>query len=173
MANNSLKSALPFLVASVIYHWDFICKKLPANHPFYNSIIYTHNYRKKWGDLVRTGLNEDLECQLLASDVPTLILVLKKMADSQDELKRENSDLKATIKLLIDAIKKNPKLTCDFLLKKVSSVGDIKLHDKEVVASIVESRTRPMMEQLAAIDEKLKKVFEDKTDKRSDNENGG
>ena len=172
MANNSLKSALPFLVASVIYHWNFICKNLPANHPFFNSVIYTHNYQRKWGDLVRTGLNEDLDCQLLASGVPNSILVLKKMSDSQEELRRENADLKATLKLLIDAIRENPKLTCDFILKKVSSVGDIKLHDQDVVASIVESKTKPMMEQLAAIDETLKKVFEDKTEKRSNNENG-
>ena len=45
-------------------------------------------------------------------------------------------------------------------------------HDQYVVASIVESKTKPTMDQLLAIDETLKKVLEDKTDKRSNNENG-
>ena len=38
-------------------------------------------------------------------------------------------------------------------------------HDQYVVASIVESKTKPTMDQLLAIDETLKKVLEDKLTK--------
>lgn len=45
------------------------------------------------------------------------------------------------------------------MLDKISSVDTLKLHDKNVVANIVDSRTKPIMDQLTAMDKVLQEAL--------------
>ena len=84
-----MKSALPYLVASFIFHWDWIAKTLPKSHPFFTSLIFSQNYMHKWGELVRTSLKEDAENHMIASGVPNSITILKMLYENRKEWKSQ------------------------------------------------------------------------------------
>lgn len=46
-SNASFRSAIPFMIASIIHHWDWLAKNLPSGHPLFFSSICTMNYKEK------------------------------------------------------------------------------------------------------------------------------
>ena len=90
------------------------------------------------------------------------ILVLKALSDTTSQLKKQNEELQAELKALKAKIRENPTLTCNALMDRISSVENLKLHDKDVVANIVDSRTKPILDHLTAMDKVLKEALQKK-----------
>lgn len=51
-ASVSLKKAIPYLIASVIYHSGWLQENLPARHPLFFSPTWTRNYCRRWTNKV-------------------------------------------------------------------------------------------------------------------------
>ena len=110
---NGMKTALPFLLASVLHHEDFLRQNLSSRHPIFSSRVFTHNLlldkmRKKtllgYGhcsqtDLKATGIPPHLAIAARLADVVEKIKKLKKEMEMQiNGLKEELMDLKKTFK---------------------------------------------------------------------------
>lgn len=114
-SNNSLKRAFPILIASVIYHWEWLQSNLPESHPFFLSKIYTSGVYSRWKPLVITGMFECPETGMRASGLPKIVVNLLET------------------RLVQDAVKAVPQQTADIVLSAISSVGNINLHNEAVL----------------------------------------
>ena len=66
---------LPFLVASLTYHKDFLLETLPSTHPLFQSRFWVSGLLMRLQDRVLTGCGENKLSQMTATGVsPTLVL---------------------------------------------------------------------------------------------------
>lgn len=110
-ASNSLRAAFPYLVASVIYHWDWLVENLPNDHPFFTSQIYTRNYKRVWGHLIVTGFFENKQSLMRSSGLPKYVNVLSENEKTRDE-----------IRAIPDAV-----------VSKISSANNVQIYNTEVI----------------------------------------
>jgi hypothetical protein len=80
-------ATFPYLVASVIYHWDWLVEHLPENHPFFTSLIYTRNYKSIWGPLIVTGFFENELSGMRSSGLPKYINILCENEKVREEIR--------------------------------------------------------------------------------------
>ena len=66
---------LPYLVASLAHHSDFLVENLPSTHPLFKSRIWTSGLLTRLRDRVLSGCGENVVSQMTATGVsPTLVL---------------------------------------------------------------------------------------------------
>ena len=107
----SFKATFPYLVASVIYHWDWLIENLPKTHPFFSSVIYTRNYKRIWGHLIVTGFFENEETGMRSSGLPQLTHVLC-----------DNKSLREEMRGLPDAV-----------VSKISSAHNVQVYNTDLI----------------------------------------
>jgi hypothetical protein len=132
-ATNSLKRAFPFLVASVIYHWEWLRSNLPENHPFFLSKIYTSGVYAQWKPLVISGLVECPETGMRASGLPKIVVNILET------------------RMVQDAVRAVPQQTADIVLSAISSVGSINLHNEEVLDRTLSPRFERIEREMESI----------------------
>jgi len=121
-ASNSFKSAFPFLVASVVYHWEWLLNNLPETHPFFFSRIYSSGIYGTWDPLVITGLFKCPETGMKASGLPKNIINMLET------------------RMVYDAAVAVPRITADLVLSAISSVNNIDLLNTKVVNRTITPR---------------------------------
>ena len=100
-AGNSLKSAFPFLIASVLYHWEWLVKNLPSHHPFFGSIIYLCRFDLQWKHLIVTGYFFNELSGIRASGIP---LSIKTLAAMEELLRTIINTPGETAKIVLEGI---------------------------------------------------------------------
>lgn len=110
-AGNSLKAAFPYLIASVIYHWDWLLENLPESHPFFTSTIYTNNYKRVWGTLIVSGFFKNEQSGMRSSGIPKYVTVLA-----------ENRFVREELRAIPDAV-----------VSKISSVQGVQIYNTEIM----------------------------------------
>ena len=76
------KSAVPFLIASVVYHIDWLKEHLPETHSFFNSRFYRDGViqRKRFDEKVEGGEFYCEKTKMQATGIPPNINVLRELA---------------------------------------------------------------------------------------------
>ena len=120
------KEAIPFLVASVIFHWDFLMANLHTNHPFRTSRIVSIKGKELWGDMVSTGIFRSANSDLRASGVPNAIYLLVA-----------NMELQRSIDALRGILESNPQITTNLILSQISSAHNVQILNTRIVTDIV------------------------------------
>lgn len=133
-AAQSLKAAFPFLVASVIYHWDWLLANLPKTHPFFGSKIYFDGYIEHWKELVVSGYFINEESGLRASGVPRYIKTI------------------AELKNVVTAVRENPKETAMLVLDGISSAHNVQIHNSKSIRDTIDPVVAPITAQLNKIE---------------------
>ena len=80
---------LPFLVASLAYHKDFLVQNLPLTHPLLLTRLWESNLLDRMKSRVLAGCGENATSQMIASGVsPSLVLAnqLDQLTDKVNEL---------------------------------------------------------------------------------------
>jgi uncharacterized protein YfkK (UPF0435 family) len=114
-ASPNLRTTFPFLIATVLYHWDWLKANLPSNHPFFASKIYSSNFRDRCKVKVVTGYFKDEKIGMRATGIPKAVTLMAELA----QMKRLMED--------------QPKMTCDMMLDKINSVNGIQVHNTELL----------------------------------------
>lgn len=132
-STNSLKRAFPFLIASVVYHWEWLHSNLPKTHPFFLSRIVTSGVYPSWKPLVITGLFECPETGMRASGLPKIVLNILETKKVQD------------------AVKDVPQQTADIVLSAISSVGNVHLYNDDVMNRSVNPRLERIEREISSL----------------------
>ena len=134
---NGIKTALPFLLASVIHHENFLRENLASTHPIFSSRVFTHNPLLKqlrgntllnYGncphtDLKATGIPPHLAIAARLANVVEETRELKHELENQiNGLRKELVDMKATFKHEV-AVAVTEELTENFTIEGVAPVS--------------------------------------------------
>lgn len=136
-ASCSLKKAFPFLIASVVHHWEWLEENLPRSHPLFSAKIYTSSIYETWKPLVITGNFSCPETQMRASGLPKVIV---NMVENR---------------MVHEAVFAAPRITADLVLSAIGSANNVNLHNKEVVDQTVSPRFDNIMNILLNLQERV------------------
>ena len=132
-ANNNLKRAFPYLVASVIYHWEWLQTHLPETHPFFYSRIYTSGIYQTWKPFVIAGIFKCPETGMIASGLPRSMTILLET------------------RLIQESLKNVPDITAEKVIDKLSSVQNIYIHSSEVLNRTITPRIESMERSITSL----------------------
>lgn len=80
------RCTLPFLLASVVYHDSWLRANLDSRHPLFNSRLYAGGFFAKYADKVLVGRVECQETGMVATGVPSHIMLSKTVSDLSKRL---------------------------------------------------------------------------------------
>ena len=139
-ASNSFKKAFPFMIASVIHHWDWLIANLPGSHPFFTSRIYTSGIYETWKPLVITGMFKCKETKMTASGLPKIIVNLLET------------------RLVHDAVLASPRITADLVLDAIGSVDNVNFHNEGVLNRTLSPRFENIERSISNLSERFNQV---------------
>jgi len=76
------RRCVPYLLASLVYHEEFLRTFLSADHPIFRSRVFTHNEPlAKLRELVVTGIGRCPYTKMTATGIPTHIVLAKEVSE--------------------------------------------------------------------------------------------
>jgi hypothetical protein len=135
----SFQTCLPFLLASIVYHEDWLKRNLHHNHPIFLQRIFSGGYVSRLKALVVTGSGTDPDCGMVATGIPHHILLAERLRAVEDKmdvvLKRKLEDLSDHLDDQLEQLpsKLSSKLRSEFVIEGTVAVTR---HD---VVEVVES----------------------------------
>ena len=140
------KSAIPFLIASVVYHIDWLEANLPQSHSFFQSPFYCDNVigSKNMKEKVECGEFSCEKTKMQATGIPPTINVLRELAVVKDTMQKNDSAINDRVTTLlneVDGVSKqvdglNSTLPAELtkeLLKKFEVNGAVPLTENNLV----------------------------------------
>lgn len=148
-ASPSLKLAIPFLIASVVFHWDWIKANLPSNHKIFSSKFATGNFGELWRSKVQLSLNKCPHTGMVAQSVPKVI----QMMFILNEISRK---LNCTCEAVMNKIDDATDHTVSSLMNKLGTVHGIEVANNEVIKEVCHDEMAAFSRQLARFENIMK-----------------
>lgn len=136
-ASLSAKAAVRLMIASVIYHWDWVIQNIHPDHPFLTSTIFTKKLNLKWKDCVTAGFFENKVTGMRASGLPRSSRII------YNQLKMSETMLNS------------PQATVDLLVEKLGSIDGITLTNEASLERIVNPEIRKLAAQMSELSARI------------------
>jgi hypothetical protein len=72
------RQALPYLMASLVYHYDWLMLNLPALHPVRNCLAFNNGYLQNWGQFVVCGRTVS-DSDMIATGIPPTLIISQEV----------------------------------------------------------------------------------------------
>jgi hypothetical protein len=105
---HSFRSMYPALVASAIYHADFLLQQLPPNHSIFNNVLFEEKLYDTWRDAVITGHGHCPHTNMRASGIPPhtpILQGLNQVSEKMQEMGRSIDNLSSRLETVEEAIR--------------------------------------------------------------------
>lgn len=153
-APDSFKTVFPYLVASVVYHYEFLVEKLSPQHPLWQQRMFrceidvgeegvfpcVYDALK---ELVRTGQFEDQEVGMKASGLPSHLILNEKLDRISEKMtalsERTERSIAALKELICSKSDQLPRALHDELLKHFNVEGVVPINMDDLKAAIREN----------------------------------
>lgn len=89
----SFQVALPYLLASLVYHQDWLVATLPADHPLFNQRVWTSGIVERLKDKVLTGVFRNPVSKMTATGVPPHVALSNKVSGLQESVSNKVDNL--------------------------------------------------------------------------------
>jgi hypothetical protein len=73
------RSAIPYLLASLVYHQEWVARRLPQMHPLFLSNVWRSGYLKKLAPLVQSGYMQNPESGMKATGIPPYVVLFGRV----------------------------------------------------------------------------------------------
>ena len=83
---NRFRTALPFLLASLVYHTDWLQANLSDNHPLFNSRYWRNTWHMKLKPHVLVGLGKCPVTHLQATGIPPHLVIAGRLQKVEEQL---------------------------------------------------------------------------------------
>lgn len=122
------QAALPFLLASIIYHRDFLVSSLAPSHPLLSSFLFTSNQIPLLRPHVHSGLNKSPVSNLTAHGIPPHITV-------SNEVHHVGEQVQQLQRSLIEKCDSIPTVLEQLLTDRftINGVVPVNRHDLEIM----------------------------------------
>lgn len=132
------KSTLPYLVASVLFHWDWIMQNLSRNHPFFTSSLYTQRrFRDEWSSHVLLGKFSNPVSGLVGTGIPVECKILNCLQQIVEHLTRMDSGI--------------PIQAATLMVEQLATVNGVTLHSRSMFMEML----APITSALASIERRI------------------
>jgi len=98
--DSTFQTVIPYLLASVIYHSEWVKNHYPSQHPIFNTRFWTNNYHMKYRNSIITGDFYNEISKMKASGVSGL---LRKMYTIEKKIDQFNNNMHLTSPVLINS----------------------------------------------------------------------
>lgn len=149
-ASESLGLAVPFLIASVVYHWDWICENLPWNHKIFSSRFASGNFGKLWASKVKLFVGECPNTHLTASG----ILRTSQLAFGLHDMSIKMASGFEIIKKLMINMESN---VIKGVVKNIASVDGVAVTNEEMTKRVCKEEMAPIFAQMKIMNDNLLK----------------
>ena len=127
---SSFQRVIPYLLASIVYHQDWIRSTLPANHPLFNQPIYSRkgsiNIVTFFKDRVILGEGRCEKTGMMATGIPDNLVVSNKIAKLEEEVKQLSEFMRNGFKSdVIAEIQKQPEALKKMMLESFTVNGAV------------------------------------------------
>lgn len=129
--DSSFQGCLPYLLASLVFHYDWITQKdetgrhyvnLSDRHPFFQSRVFTSGKLLQLKDYV-LGLNTEGKCEttkITATGIPPFIDLARRLCTLTAQYEKLEETCNANHQLMMQGM---PKLVCDRLMENFNIEG--------------------------------------------------
>ena len=138
--NPGFLSAIPFLIASVIYHWDWIKATLPPRHSIFYSKIVTLGLVSAWKSKV--SIVSDYQADIRPTGIPMVIAIAK----SVDRLSNVTME---KFEAVFEVIEELPERIRDSVMECIGSANGVIVHQENAIRNAVKEIVAPLAESLA------------------------
>lgn len=124
------QAAVPYLVASVVYHSGWLRDNLPSTHPYFQSLLYTNcisDRIRRWVvtpestiTMAATGANSATASAMVATGVPQHLLICNRLLHVEGAVENSN---RAMSVLREDLLADLPPAITSFILDRLSING--------------------------------------------------
>lgn len=123
-ASASLRAAIPFLIASVVHHSEWLENNLPSNHPYFSSKLYRSGFVTSWKQKVKLCKRYCNDTKLTASGVPAYALIAQNVVElaEQNNARHDNHDAR------FDSL---PQEIITLLMSRLGSVKGVQISNEE------------------------------------------
>ena len=80
----NFKCVCPYLLASLVWHHDWLIDTLPESHPFYNCRYYKNGWSAKLKPSVVMGFNECEHTMMAATGIPPNMVIAGEVVKLQE-----------------------------------------------------------------------------------------
>lgn len=101
------KTTIPYLIASVIYHLNYLNEILPVSHPFFKSVFYTNKLYDQFNGKIITGIGKCIHTGLQATGMPAHHLIAEEVRDLKNTIKNFADTLHDELKVTLPNNLKN------------------------------------------------------------------
>ena len=104
---STFRHVLLFLLASLVYHQDFIRNNFDKDHPIFNQRVWTSGVLVKLKDRVLAGCGRNPISKMVASGIPPHILLANEIVKLKEEIAYLKFELLKRLETLPEEIKKS------------------------------------------------------------------
>jgi len=104
---DKFRQVMPFLLASIVYHKDWIVLNFPARHPLFLTSLWTSGIMDRLIARVYAGTMKNPVTKLAASGIPPHILLANELCNVRSELTSIKDQIIVKLDALPDLIKEN------------------------------------------------------------------
>lgn len=151
-SNESLKSAIPFMIASVIHHAEWLENNLPRTHPFFVSKLYTGGFIARWIGKISLSKRICPVTKLTMSGVPGYAQISQHVAELRATVEKNHEE---TTKLMKDL----PQVLCDSIISKIGSAHDVRLTDEAMFERVFRRALPDRNEEMNQLVEMLRQAL--------------
>lgn len=129
-ASPSLRAAIPFLIASVIFHAEWLENNLPRTHPYFSSKLYRGGFGIAWSDKVKLYKRYCPETGLTMSGVPGYAQVARAVTELREQVVRNHEDTTARLDEM-------PERIGDYVLSRIGSAHGVQVSNEEMINRVL------------------------------------
>ncbi len=115
----TFRQCIPFLLASLVYHEDFLTRVLPPEHGIFHSPVFVRGYIKKLRGKSAIHITTCPDCDMRASGVPGIVAVNAQVAELRDQVQTLQQSLSSTIHARAAEIEARQRQLPDEVVKKI------------------------------------------------------
>jgi hypothetical protein len=121
----SFRVAIPYLVASVVYHKSFLESTLPSGHILFRSRIFTGGFITSLSSKVLTGIGENLTSNMKANGIPPHMLISNRVLSVETRIEALSKTMQIDKNEIIEKIGALPRSVCEEMLNKFQINGAV------------------------------------------------
>lgn len=131
----SFQQVVPFLLASLIYHKQFLKDHLPAQHPLFLTRVWTSGLMDGLAPRVHAGCGRNPVTKLTATGIPPHIVLANEIVELKTELRSLREEL-------IDRLVQMPQNVSSHMRNEFTIEGAVQITRADVQSLIAEMESR-------------------------------
>lgn len=140
-ASQSLKMAIPFLIASVVYHWGWIKQNLPWNHKIFSSKFSCGNFGELWCSKVKLSIGKCPSTGLTVSGTPKTSQLAFQLHDISEKLSNNHEATKEAISDLVEKV-------VEGVVRQIGSVDGVTLTNEDMTKRVCKNEMQEIQTAL-------------------------